>query len=113
MLLAIMIDAYTDARDRASENALKQEIVSLLRLQAYCVTSSKQFASPEVASLEEENFRLQTDCKACRWSASGEEHADEENEKARIAAELREVVAAAMHAGHHKPVDQMDRCCIC
>ena len=92
------------------ENALETGIVSLLRLQ-HTVTSSKQFASPEVASLEGKIVSCKPDCKACRYSSAVAKSMQIENQKARIAAELREVVAA-MHAGHHKPWIKMDRRCM-
>ena len=108
VLLAIMIDAYTDARDRASEDALETSDSVIVEASSILWHEFKAMCYVRgcICKKKKNHFVTSPIVKLVSGLPVSEEHADEENEKARIAAELREVIAAAMHTGHHKPVDQ-------
>jgi hypothetical protein len=108
VLLAIMIDAYTDARDRASEDALETSDSVIVEASSILWHEAKAacFVRGCICKKTKKQFVTNPIVKLVAGLPVSEEHADEENEKARIAAELREVIGAAMHTGHHKPVDQ-------
>ena len=107
VLLAIMIDAYTDARDRASEDALETADSVIVEASSILWHEFKAFCHARQCTCRKRKSEFVTHpmVKVISGPAKSEKDADEENENARIAAELREVVASAMHTGHHKPMD--------